>query len=124
MLRLELEEFKETHLNSDSSEDVLDKLRDLEVVYTAYHAGVGHVTMGNTEIRLYAENPIAFVAARCYITEEQYKAWLSHQENPICGHINPDGSICSAPVKKVDNPSDFELGWDDRCDDHRPEGIE
>lgn len=122
-LRAELDELKETQNASGSDEAILDKLKALEVVYTAYHPGVGHITMTNNEIRDYAKNPSAFVAAKCFVTEEQYRAWLEHYENPVCRHSS-NGGTCLAPIDKVSSPGDFELGVADRCSKHKPDGFE
>ena len=122
-LRAELEEVKEAQASSGSDEAILNKLKELEVVYTAYHPGVGHVTMTSAEIKQYVKNPTAFVAAKCFVTEEQYKAWLEHFENPVCRHKSPEGTVCLAPIEKVSSPGDFELGVEDRCPKHKPEGF-
>ena len=123
LLRAELEEIKEAQSGSSTGGDVLNKLNELEVVYTAYHPGVGHVTMSGSEIRDYVENPVAFVAAKSFVTEEQYRAWLDHFENPVCRHKKADGTSCLKPIEKVSSPSDFELGVEDRCAQHKPEGF-
>ena len=98
---------------------MLKRLKELEVVYVVYHPGAGHVTMTSDEILRYIDNPNAFVAAKCYVTEEQYLAWLEHFENPVCKHVNAQGQICAAPVDKVSIPSDFEPGVDDHCSRHQ-----
>lgn len=122
-LRAELDEVKEAQMSQASDDSILDTLRELEVVYTAYHPGVGHVTMTGSDIKDYVKNPIGFVAAKCFVTEEQYRAWLDHYENPVCRHQNQDGTLCMAEVEKISSPSDFELGVEDRCDQHKPEGF-
>ena len=33
------------------------------------------------DIKRYAANPNAYVAAKCYVTEEDYLRWLQHYEN-------------------------------------------
>lgn len=123
LLRAELEELKETLSDYGSGENLLNKLNELDVVYTAYHAGVGHITMSGGEIREYARNPVGFVAAKSYMTEEQYRAWLEHYENPVCRHRLESGQLCGKGIEKVSSPSDFELGIEDRCAEHKPEGF-
>lgn len=123
-LRAELEEVKEAQIDAGKDGNILEKLRDLEVVYTAYHSGVGHVTMTSNEIKSYVQNPIAFVSAKCFVTEEQYRAWLDHHDSPVCRHKSSNGSFCLAAVDKVATPGEFELGVADRCILHKPEGFD
>lgn len=124
LLRAELEELKESQAESGAKQNILAKLKELEVVYTAYHPGVGHVTMSSDEIERYAENPIAYVAEKCFVTEEHYRAWLAHFEHPVCQHRDASGSRCLKAIEKISSPSDFELGVEDRCAEHKPEGFE
>ena len=118
-LRAELEELSESIGGGYQDASVLKRLKELEVVYVVYHPGAGHVTMTSDEILRYIENPNAFVATKCYVTEAQYLAWLEHFENPVCKHVNAQGQICAAPVDKVSIPSDFEPGVDDHCSRHQ-----
>ncbi|MCP5160171.1 MAG: DNA repair ATPase [Hahellaceae bacterium] len=98
---------------------LLNKLKELEVVFVAYHPGAGHVSVPFSDVQRYADNPIGYVAGKCYVTEEVYRGWLDHQENPVCTHIKENGDLCAEPVVKAGNPSDFELGVSNRCKKHR-----
>jgi len=118
-LRAELEELSESIGGGYQDASVLKRLKELEVVYVVYHPGAGHVTMSSDEILRYIENPNAFVATKCYVTEAQYLAWLEHFENPVCKHVTAQGQLCAAPVDKVSIPSDFEPGVDDLCSRHQ-----
>jgi len=120
-LRAELEELKESMASGGGDEAIIDKLKALEVVYTAYHAGAGHITMSSNEIREYVSNPVAFVASKCFVTEEHYRAWLEHYEHPVCRHVLADGTTCHKSVEKISSPSEFEPGIDDRCSAHQPD---
>lgn len=122
-LRAELDEVKEAQSGSQTGDAVLEKLRELEVIYVAYHPGVGHVSMSANDIREYVENPMAFVAAKCFVTEEQYRVWLEHFENPVCKHTSASGSVCMTAIEKVSSPSEFEVGEGDRCPLHQNEGF-
>ena len=119
LLRAELEELKETMSAGPASNDLVAKLKEMEVVYVAYHAGVGHISMTSNDILRYAENPMAFVAEKAQVSERVYRAWLSHFENPVCHEVGDDGVMCHNKVTKCDNPTDFEVGISDRCDLHR-----
>ncbi len=123
-LRAELEELKENPAIAGSDDAIIEKLKELEVVYTAYHPGAGHITMSSNEIREYVENPIAFVASKCFVTEEHYRAWLEHYEHPVCKQRLSDGTSCHHAVEKISSPSEFEPGIDDRCAEHQPEDLE
>lgn len=111
-LRSELEELKESQSSGVDSDALLSRLRDLEVVYVAYHPGAGHINMTTDEITSYAANPIAFVAEKCFVTEAHYRAWLKHYENPTC-------ETCHCPVEKAAMPSEFEPGISNLCEQHQ-----
>ncbi len=122
LLRSELEELSESIGGNNDSSSVLEKLKALEVVFVAYHPGVGHITMTSLEIRDYAECPNEFVAKKCFVTEAHYLSWLSHFENPVCSHVSHTGQECSQPVEKVNVPSEFEPGVNDLCEKHLVDG--
>lgn len=117
-LRAELEELSESRQAGDAGEDVFKRLKALDVVYVAYHPGAGHITMTANEIQSYVDNPNAFVAAKCFVTEEQYTAWLKHFDEPKCQY-HKDGLVCTKTVEKVSAPSDFQVGVSDRCESHK-----
>jgi len=117
-LRAELEELSESIGNGDEGSSIFDKLKALEVVYVAYHPGVGHITMSAVEISEYAENPMGFVAKKCFVTEADYLSWLAHFESPVCAHVSSTGQACLQQVEKVSTPSEFERGVSDLCEKH------
>ncbi len=118
-LRAELEELSESMGGGIETSSIIKRLKELEVVYVVYHAGAGHITMTSDEILRYVENPNTFIAAKCFVTEGQYLAWLEHFDNPVCRHKNEQGQVCAAQVDKVSIPSEFEQGIDDRCERHQ-----
>ncbi len=119
-LRAKLEELSEVCGGSGSSGDgVLSRLKELDVVYVAYHPGAGHITMTASEINDYAENTNAFVAAKCFVTEAQYLAWLRHFDHATCQHLDRSGHVCGKSVSKVSAPSDFQSGVSDMCENHK-----
>lgn len=117
-LRGELEELSESR-GAGGDNEIMSKLKALDVVYVAYHPGAGHITMTATEIRDYVENPDAFVAAKCFVTEDQYVSWLAHFDSPVCQHGIGTGRACGQAVKKVSVPSEFEAGISDMCESHK-----
>jgi hypothetical protein len=118
LLRAELEELSESIGNSKEDVSMFGKLKALEVVYVAYHPGVGHITMSAVEISAYVENPVRFVANKCFVTEADYLGWLAHFESPVCTHVSSTGKTCLEPVEKVSAPSDFDKGVSDVCEKH------
>ncbi len=116
-LRSELEEIKK-HSGTGEDSGILSRLKELDVVFVAYHPGAGHVTISFTDIKRYSQNPIAFVASKCFVTEDQYMRWLTHYENPVCRYYSENGDVCGQTIKAVSIPSEFEEGVSDRCKLH------
>ncbi len=116
-LRSELEELK-GDVEAAERDSMMTKLKELEVVFVAYHAGVGHVTIPFSDIYRYVDSPIGYAAAKCYVTKNIYSKWLEHQESPVCSYQNSDGNLCGESVKAEANPGEFELGMSDRCNKH------
>jgi DNA repair exonuclease SbcCD ATPase subunit len=116
-LRDELQEVKK-HSPAAAEAGILSRLKQLDVVFVAYHPGAGHVTIPFSDIKRYSDNPRAFVAAKCFVTEEQYTEWLNHYENPVCRHYSEKGELCGQTLKAVAVPSEFEPGVSDRCKLH------
>jgi len=116
-LRSELDELKGL-VEAAERESMMTKLKELEVVFVAYHAGAGHVTIPFSDIYRYVDSPIGYAAAKCYVTKEVYSKWLEHQENPVCCYQDGGGNLCGETVESVGNPGEFELGSSDRCKKH------
>lgn len=102
----------ELEQSEDINDDMLDRLDGLDLVFVAYHPGAGHISMPSRQLGDYLERPMAFAAQKCGVTLEQYKAWLIHYDSPECNE-------CGVPVKRVDQPSDFEAGTHNFCSRHR-----
>ena len=120
LLLAELEELKEAAADAER-ESMMTKLKELEVVFVAYHAGAGHVTVPFTDIYRYVESPLKYVASKCYVTEEVYRKWLDHQDSPVCCYKKENGELCGEALELVANPGDFEVGSSDRCKRHQGE---
>lgn len=93
----------------------LEKLEKLGVSFIAFHPGAGHISIPFKNIQRYVDNPQAYAAEKCLVTEERYRAWLSHYENPVCGIVKPDGKPCGTRLIRVDVPSKFKPGDSDVC---------
>ena len=123
LLRAELEELSESIGGGIETSSIIKRLKELEVVYVVYHPGVGHINMSSDDILLYVSNPNSFIAAKCFVTEGQYLAWLEHFDNPVCRHKNDQGQVCALQLDKVSIPSEFEQGIDDRCERHQDHDV-
>ena len=95
------------------AEKLLEKLQGLGLNFIAFHPGAGHISINATEISDYMQNPIAFAARKCLVTEEHYRAWLRHYENPVC-QVEIGGQTCGKRVIRVDTPNQFRPGQSDR----------
>ena len=52
------------------------------------------------------ENPIAFAARKCLVTEDHYRAWLAHYESPTCQvPVGADETPCGKRVIRVEVPN-------------------
>lgn len=113
-LRAELEQ-----LRQQGGGQVLEKLARQGVVFVAYHPGAGHLTLPLQDIAIYQENPQAYVAVKCFVSEAQYRHWLAHYQQPNCEVLLPSGERCAMPIDRVDTPSRFVLGETNCCARHK-----
>jgi hypothetical protein len=98
-------------------EKLLEKLQNLGLSFIAFHPGAGHISVQASEITNYMQNPTAFAARKCLVTEDHYKAWLKHYENPVC-QVAINGQPCGKRVIRVDIPNQFKPGVSD-CNSNR-----
>jgi hypothetical protein len=118
-LMADIETLKERLEAGSGQQRILDRLADLDVVFVVYHPGAGHITIPSREVERYVENPIAYAAGKCFVSENHYRAWLEHHESPICLHGLPSGDFCADVVQRVTVPNEFVAGRDDRCGKHK-----
>nr|WP_298166794.1 chromosome partitioning protein ParA [uncultured Pseudomonas sp.] len=120
-LQREIERLKREHneLAGQSGEQILDRLAKLGVVFVVYHPGAGHLTIALQDIARYQDNPMAYVAAKCFVSEAQYSQWLSHYQQPTCEAKLPSGERCAIPIDRIDTPSRFTLGESNCCARHK-----
>ena len=104
-----------------SGERVLEDLSRQGVVFMAYHPGAGHLTIALQDLARYRANPLAYAAAKCFVSEEQYRQWLEHYQKPACIATLASGERCAMPLDKVDAPSRFVIGESNCCARHRKE---
>lgn len=113
-LRREHQEFL-----ANSSDHFLETLSRKGVNFVTYQPGAGHITIPYSEMTLFLENPSAFTAAYCGVSEDQYHAWLRHYQTPVCNALDDSGEMCCANLQRVTSPADFVIGQSDLCDQHR-----
>lgn len=98
----------------------LEKLEELGISFIAFHPGAGHISIPLQDMSRYMEDPIAYAADRCLVSEDHYRSWLAHYENPSCQSEYAEDKICNVKISRVDVPSQFQLGVHDRCMKHKP----
>ena len=105
----------QTREASSGAQKVLEKLEDLGLSFIAFHPGAGHISIPAEQIAEYMENPVAFAARKCLVTEDHYRAWLAHYANPVCQvSAGMEGQVCGKRVIRVEVPNQFKPGVSDR----------
>ncbi|VUD48815.1 hypothetical protein TDB9533_01309 [Thalassocella blandensis] len=106
-------------LVDNSGDNILSKLMEKGVSFVTYQPGAGHITLPVSDISSYLENPTAYVASFCGVTEAHYNAWLEHYHVPICRATHSSGEMCGENIHRVESPVDFVFGETDCCHKHR-----
>lgn len=101
------------------SEQILEQLASLGMVFVVYHPGAGHLTIALQDIAGYRASPMAYAAAKCIVSEAQYTQWLAHYQRPTCEASLSTGERCAIPIDRVDAPSRFKLGDSNCCARHK-----
>lgn len=106
-------------LISQGGDQFMNRLKENDVSFVVYHAGAGHINVDLDSIGEYLENPIAYAAQSCKVSEDDYTAWMKHSETPVCqSHSDVKGDVCGKKLKAVLSPSLFVVGRSDRCPLH------
>lgn len=113
---------QEVHLLDSGADQFLEKMQNLGLSFIAFHPGAGHVSIPLAAMNSYMGNPIRYIAEKCFVTEIQYKLWLSHYESPVCMHHTISGQQCTKRVPLTSLPSKFTEGSSDRCEEHKLHG--
>ncbi|MBX9764244.1 MAG: chromosome partitioning protein ParA [Pseudomonadaceae bacterium] len=108
-----------TDLVSQGGEQILERLAKLGVVFVVYHPGAGHLTIPLQDVAVYQDNPLSYAAAKCFVSEEQYRHWMAHYQQPTCEAELPTGGRCAMPIDRVDTPGRFTLGESNCCARHK-----
>ena len=120
-LQQELERLRgeRDELASQGGGQILERLAKLGVVFVVYHPGAGHLTIPLQDVARYRDNPMAYAAAKCFVSEEQYRQWLAHYQQPSCEAALPSGERCAIPIDRIDSPSRFAIGESNCCARHK-----
>jgi len=106
-------------LISQGGEQFLNRLKDNQVSFVVYHPGPGHINIDIDNIGEYLSNPVAYVAKSCKVSEDAYRQWIIHQQNPVCQSFSEaKGDVCGKKLKAVTTPTQFVMGRSDRCPLH------
>lgn len=120
-LQQEITRLKAEHeqLATQGGDQILQRLSKLGVMFVVYHPGAGHLTIPLQDVARYQSNPMAYVAAKCFVSEEQYCKWLAHYQQPGCEALMSSGERCAMPIDRVDTPSRFVDGQSNCCARHK-----
>lgn len=102
-----------------AADEFLHRLEALGMNFVVFHPGAGHISVPVAELATYASNPQAYAAAKCLVSEEQYRNWLAHYESPRCCAPIGDNKACEARLIRTDSPTKFVAGQSDRCARHQ-----
>lgn len=119
-LSQELMEMKSSisRIEEGAADEFLRHMESLGMNFVVFHAGAGHLSVPVAELAIYVSNPVAYVAAKCHVSEEQYASWVAHYENPRCNAPLGD-KCCDARLIRMDSPTKFISGQSDRCARHQ-----
>jgi hypothetical protein len=103
----------------EGGEQILERLARLGLVFVVYHPGAGHLTIPLQDIARYQDNPLAYAAGKCFVSEEHYRQWLSHYQQAVCEAELSTGGPCGMPIDRIDTPSRFVIGESNCCTRHK-----
>ncbi|MBB3104725.1 chromosome partitioning protein ParA [Azomonas macrocytogenes] len=113
-------EFAQQH---EHSAEVLQRLAEMGMTFSVYHPGAGQLTISLEDMARYQENPQAYAAEKCAVSEEIYRRWLDHYMNPVCQASMLNGQRCSIPIDREELPQRFLPGISDCCVRHKSERL-
>ena len=101
---------------SRSVDQYIQRLDALEAVLVCFHPGAGHLTIQPEHMQAYSDNPAAYAAEKCGVTESCYVRWLDHYDSPGCNR-------CGAEVPRIEQPSAFCDGVHTLCPEHQSADV-
>ncbi|WP_428239854.1 hypothetical protein [Gynuella sp.] len=97
---------------SQKIDEFIDQLQSQDVVFVAYHAGAGHMSLPAKLLKDYLEDPDVYAAQKCGVSVNQYREWVAHYEASICQE-------CGVPIKRIDSPAEYVEGNHNYCVRHK-----
>lgn len=104
---------------ANSGDSIINKMVSKGISFVAYHSGVGHLTIPQSDVSQYLDNPQLFAAQKCGVSEVHYLAWLKHYQTPVCAYLDTSDVICGENLDRIENPIEFKVNQDDRCQHHQ-----
>ena len=89
------------------------------MTFMVYHPGAGHLTIPLQDMARYQQNPLAYAAAKCSVSEGLYESWVQHYLQPVCIATLTSGERCNMPLDKVEAPGRFVIGESNCCARHQ-----
>ena len=115
----EIAQLRQQKQNMVSGGDrLLQTMTENGVSFIAYQIGLDQLTLTKDEVSQYLEAPLSFYAEKTGLDIAHYELWLTHYHKPCCSHINDQGKACEVSIPRVDKPSRFVGGENDRCVEH------
>lgn len=120
-LRSELTELRRDKLRlmGEGADKFFASLKEKGVKFVAFQPGIGHVTIPMDELQRYLGDTENYVAEKCGVSEEHYRRWLAHYNEPVCQGTAGNGGLCAKPLQKILKPVEFMIGLHDRCEIHK-----
>lgn len=120
-LRSELTELRRDKLRlmGEGADKFFASLKEKGVKFVAFQPGIGHVTIPMDELQRYLGDTENYVAEKCGVSEEHYRRWLAHYNEPACQGTAGNGGLCAKPLQKILKPAEFLIGLHDRCEIHK-----
>ena len=116
---MEEQRVEQARIAESSADEYLRELQGMGMTFVVYHPGVGNLSVPVDDLAVYTRNPPAYVAKKCLVSEEHYREWIRHFENPRCLADIGDGKCCQARLIRIDSPAKFVSGQSDRCARHQ-----
>ncbi len=106
-------------LIENSGDHLLGKMLEKGISFVTYQPGAGHLTLPVSEIPDFMDNPSAYVAEKCGVSESHYAEWLEHYHVPVCQAVDNESNLCGENISRVESPADYIVGESDCCHTHK-----
>lgn len=102
------------------TDPIVVQLENAGVSFVITLPAIGQLHIPRAELALFLQNPTAYAAKKCKVSQDHYQLWLEHYENPACNAMLPTtNTACGLPLDRKKHPSQFLAGETDRCSRHK-----